>query len=100
MARGPISARAVTTAQAAQALNLSKNTVLRMVKDGRLRGIWIGNSLRIPVVDLDALVGVESDLQNAHDYREALWSVRLALAALVKEIDRLLEEPRGGTEPG
>jgi excisionase family DNA binding protein len=48
---------AVTTANAAKLLQVSKNTVLKMVREGRLPAIRIGNCLRIPTRALTELAG-------------------------------------------
>lgn len=92
--RSPLPPRAVSAEQAGQLLSVSAATIRRLVRDGRLRGIKVNSHIRVPVIDIHELIGVESALHDAHDYREALWKLRQALAAHVREIDRLLGEPR------
>jgi excisionase family DNA binding protein len=48
----------ITVAAAAKRLQLHPKTVLRSIRDGRLRATRIGKSYRIMRADLDAFVGV------------------------------------------
>jgi len=47
-----------TVEQAAERLKLHPKTVLRMIRDGRLKAARIGKAYRIASEDLDALAGV------------------------------------------
>lgn len=55
-----MSGNLVTVEQAAEQLRLHPKTVLRHIKEGRLRATRIGKSYRITQADLNAFVGVDS----------------------------------------
>lgn len=55
-----------TVDQAAQQLNLHPKTVLRYIRDGRLRATRIGKSYRIPGSELDAFAGLASGRSETH----------------------------------
>jgi len=50
----------LTVQQAAQQLRLHPKTVLRYIKDGKLRATRIGKGYRIARADLDALAGLDT----------------------------------------
>jgi excisionase family DNA binding protein len=52
-----ISGELTTVDQAAERLGLHAKTVLRMIREGRLRATRIGKAYRILRTDLDALIG-------------------------------------------
>jgi excisionase family DNA binding protein len=57
-----------TVEQAAERLKLHPKTVLRMIREGRLRGARIGKAYRISGDDLDALAGVaRAEAREADD---------------------------------
>lgn len=45
-----------TIGQVAQSLSVTKKTVYRMLADGRLQGLKLGNRWRVRVADLDAFL--------------------------------------------
>lgn len=53
-----MSDRLVTVEEAAERLNLHPKTVLRYIRDGRLKAARIGKSYRIARADLDAFAGI------------------------------------------
>jgi excisionase family DNA binding protein len=57
-----------TVEQAAERLKLHPKTVLRMIRDGRLKAARIGKAYRIASEDLDALAGVvRAEAREASD---------------------------------
>jgi excisionase family DNA binding protein len=53
-----MSAEVYTVEQVAERLKLHPKTVLRFIRDGRLRAVKVGKSYRVLRADLDALAGV------------------------------------------
>ena len=57
-----------TVEQAAERLKLHPKTVLRMIRDGRLKAARIGKAYRIAAEDLDAVAGVaRAEAREASD---------------------------------
>jgi excisionase family DNA binding protein len=57
-----------TVEQAAERLQLHRKTVLRMIRDGRLKAVRIGKAYRISGDDLDAVAGVaRAEARDAAD---------------------------------
>ena len=57
-----------TVEQAAERLKLHPKTVLRMIRDGRLKAVRIGKAYRIADDDLDAVAGVaRAEARDASD---------------------------------
>lgn len=51
--------RAVSVAQFARALSLSDRTARRMIKRKEVATVRFGSAVRVPVTELDRLLGVE-----------------------------------------
>jgi excisionase family DNA binding protein len=60
-----------TVEQFAERLKLHPKTVLRFIKDGRLRAVKVGKSYRILRTEMEAMTGVSPDL-----YRDAVEAYR------------------------
>jgi len=58
--RGTVQPLVLSPAQAAQALGLSRAAVYNMMARGELRSVKLGASRRIPVAELDRLIGEAS----------------------------------------
>ncbi len=54
----------LTTKQIQDLLQVDRITVYRMLNDGRLKGVKIGNQWRFPQSEIDRLTGEESDVSN------------------------------------
>src|SRR4051812_42364503 len=67
-----------TVAFAAERLGLHRKTVLRFIRDGRLKATRIGKSYRIRHVDLDAFAGVEQVSEPAEPSAWVTAIVQLA----------------------
>lgn len=62
----------LTVKQLLDLLQVDRITVYRMLNDGRLKGIKIGNQWRFPQSEIDRLMGVESETAKAEDSNDAL----------------------------
>lgn len=47
----------LTPSQARERLNLGRNTVYELLREGRLRSIRVGRLIRIPEAEIDRFVG-------------------------------------------
>ena len=47
----------LTPAQARERLNLGRNTVYELLREGRLRSIRVGRLIRIPEAEIDRFIG-------------------------------------------
>ena len=66
-----------TVEQFAERLKLHPKTVLRFIKDGRLRAVKVGKSYRILRTEMEAMTGISPEA-----YRGAVEAYRSALAQL------------------
>lgn len=55
----------LTTKQLQEMLKIDRMTVYRMLNDGRLKGVKIGNQWRFPQSEIDRLLGEENDADDA-----------------------------------
>ena len=57
----PLAPLAVSITQAAQLLNTSRPLVYKLIESGELRCTRLGRSVRIPVAQIHALLGIEAE---------------------------------------
>lgn len=63
----------LTAKQVQELLNVDRTTIYRMLKDGRLSGVKVGQQWRFPTADVDALIsGNKVDELSPDDFFEAL----------------------------
>lgn len=64
----------LTAKQVQELLNVDRTTIYRMLKDGRLSGVKVGQQWRFPAADVDALISgkTQQDDLSADDFFEAL----------------------------
>lgn len=63
----------LTAKQVQELLNVDRTTIYRMLKDGRLSGVKVGQQWRFPTADVDALIsGNKADELSPDDFFEAL----------------------------
>src|ERR1700742_4906865 len=72
--RLPMSEEVYTVEQFAERLKLHPKTVLRFIRDGRLRAVKVGKSYRILRTELEAMTGITPDAFQAamEGYRNIL----------------------------
>ena len=88
-----------TVEHAAERLKLHPKTVLRFIKDGRLRATRIGKAYRILASDLDALAGGGAPKPVAASARvTAILDVPGATTELAQRLGRFLPSARMGNQ--
>ena len=75
-------AELLTTKQVQEKLKIDRVTVYRMLNDGRLKGVKVGNQWRFPENEIDRLLGVKTE----EDVPEASLSIQDFPSGCVKEI--------------
>jgi excisionase family DNA binding protein len=87
-----------TVEQAAERLKLHPKTVLRFIKDGRLRATRIGKAYRILASDLDALAGAAPKPAGPVARVTAILDVPNATTELAQRLGRFLPAARMGNQ--
>ena len=75
-------AELLTTKQVQEKLKIDRITIYRMINDGRLKGVKVGNQWRFPESEIDRMLGVETD----EELTETTLSIQDFPSGCVKEI--------------
>jgi excisionase family DNA binding protein len=75
----------LTTKQLQDMLKIDRITVYRMLNDGRIKGVKIGNQWRFPQSEIDRLMGTENE-ENDQDAIESIPDFPSACVSEVQEI--------------
>jgi excisionase family DNA binding protein len=76
----------LTTKQLQDLLKIDRVTVYRMLNDGRLKGVKIGNQWRFPKAEIDRLLGSEEEMLEEPVEKEAIQDFPVDCAQRVQEI--------------
>jgi excisionase family DNA binding protein len=76
----------LTTKQLQGLLKIDRITVYRMLNDGRLKGVKIGNQWRFPQSEIDRLMGAESKPNNVENNEDVLTDFPSDCVAKIQEI--------------
>jgi excisionase family DNA binding protein len=76
----------LTTNQIKDRLKLDRITIYRMLNDGRLKGVKIGNQWRFPQSEIDRLMGEEKTTEEKENNDEALTDFPSDCVHMVQEI--------------
>jgi excisionase family DNA binding protein len=76
----------LTTKQLQQLLMIDRVTVYRMLNDGRLKGVKIGNHWRFPQSEIDRLMGEEKETAGPESSAQALTDFPTDCVQMVQEI--------------
>ena len=76
----------LTTKQLQQLLKIDRVTVYRMLNDGRLKGVKIGNQWRFPQSEIDRLLGEEKETAETESGGETLTDFPTDCVQMVQEI--------------
>ncbi|MDR3577607.1 MAG: PocR ligand-binding domain-containing protein [Anaerolineaceae bacterium] len=76
----------LTTKQLQQVLKIDRVTVYRMLNDGRLKGVKIGNHWRFPQSEIDKLIGEEKQAVEPENNIQALTDFPTDCVQRVQEI--------------
>jgi excisionase family DNA binding protein len=76
----------LTTKQLQELLKIDRVTVYRMLNDGRLKGVKIGNQWRFPQNEIDRLMGEEREITEPESNDEALTDFPSDCVLKVQEI--------------
>jgi excisionase family DNA binding protein len=76
----------LTTKQLQELLKIDRVTVYRMLNDGRLKGVKIGNHWRFPQSELDRLMGEEKESAEPESSAEVLTDFPSDCVKMVQEI--------------
>jgi excisionase family DNA binding protein len=76
----------LTTKQLLQLLKIDRVTVYRMLNDGRLKGVKIGNHWRFPQTEIDRLMGEEKETVEPERSDELLTDFPTDCVQMVQEI--------------
>src|SRR5271157_5943185 len=76
----------LTTKQLQQLLKIDRVTVYRMLNDGRLKGVKIGNHWRFPQSEIDRLLGEEKEIVEPESGGETLTDFPTNCVKMVQEI--------------
>jgi excisionase family DNA binding protein len=76
----------LTTKQLQELLKVDRITVYRMLNDGRLKGVKIGNQWRFPHSEIDRLMGEESETSDPESNTEILTDFPSDCVKMVQEI--------------
>src|ERR1051326_362461 len=99
MARLPMSEEVYTVEQFAERLKLHPKTVLRFIKDGRVRAVKVGKSYRILRTDLEAMTGIVRGVRPRGEIRvTSIVDLPGVEPELAKSIARMLPSLRMGRE--
>ena len=76
----------LTTKQLQKVFKIDRVTVYRMLNDGRLKGVKIGNQWRFPQSEVDRLLGEEKEIVEPESSTEALTDFPTDCVQMVQEI--------------
>jgi excisionase family DNA binding protein len=87
-----------TVEQFAERLKLHKKTVLRFIREGRLRAVKVGKSYRILRTDLEAMTGVVRGSRDSAARVTSIVDIPDVEPALAQHLARALPAVRMGQE--
>lgn len=76
----------LTTKQIQDLLKVDRVTVYRMLNDGRLKGVKVGNQWRFPQVEIDRLLGGETEKSSDEDVEEPINDFPIDCVQRLQEI--------------
>jgi excisionase family DNA binding protein len=93
-----MSAEVYTVEQVAERLKLHPKTVLRFIRDGRLRAVKVGKSYRVLRADMEAMTGVVRGAQLKAVRVTSVVDIPEVDAELAQRLARLIPSARMGQE--
>jgi excisionase family DNA binding protein len=94
--RFPVSEEVYTVEQFAQRLKLHRKTVLRFIREGRVRAVKVGKSYRILRTDLEAMTGIVAGSQRKVARVTSIFDIPDIAPALAQQLARQLPAMRMG----